>query len=289
MDRHDRRLGTPRRVGGDDDRAARRTYIADAADVATLPFLVEAYGDRRNAAEVSKVALASRRIRDPHFVAGVELLRWNAVPMDRAVDIHADRETGERPDARRGRALNADVPRCNTWPRRTRTGDRRLPHQGRSHEVRFDWRVVKPGRALTEDRNAPVSAAIDPEAETARRVKPSSHRSLVRSTPQRRPRHARHKPRPEVGEWIHNEFQDGRRQGDQDEVEDLGYCASGASTLPTHRLRRRRARLLLLPQRGLIVDLRESGRAHLAAERMLQLATTPRDRRVLDAATAIQP
>ena len=93
--------------------------------MATLPFMVEAYGEPSNRRYVvSKVALESDRIPDPHFVAGVELLRWNAVRMDRAVDIHAERETGGRPDARRSRALESlTLPRAAVRGRRpTRTG-----------------------------------------------------------------------------------------------------------------------------------------------------------------------
>ena len=37
----------------------------------------------------------------------VKLETWNGVPMVRAVEIHADRETGGRPDARRVRALES--------------------------------------------------------------------------------------------------------------------------------------------------------------------------------------
>ena len=152
------------------------TALADQA--ATLPFLVEAYGDpseRRYI--VSKVTLAPSRIRDPHFVAGVELLRWNAVPMDRAVDIHADRETGGRPDSTPGRALESltfralqyVAPPDEDWVivayRDLRGKSAKCASTGGSSH--------RAARTLRDGRNARRRAAfaIDPEAETTRRVK----------------------------------------------------------------------------------------------------------------------
>jgi hypothetical protein len=273
-------------------RDAHTRYIGPTAladQVATLPFLVEAYGDpseRRYI--VSKVALASQRIRDPHFVAGVELLRWNAVPMDRAVDIHADRETGGRPDARRGRALESltfralqyVAPPDEDW---VIVGYRDL--RGKSREVRFDWRVVKPGRAHTAGRPERTrrAFAIDPEAETTRRVKKLLFAPKLWYADQRAAASAPRAPRaakPAVGEWIDNEFQDVvaakviktpsgtfgyLRLWSFDVADDVAFVDEVARLLS------------LLPQRGLIIDLRANpGGLIWAAERMLQLFTPRR-------------
>src|SRR5690606_5021928 len=74
--------------------------------VASLPFLVETYvQDGQRAYVVSKVD--RRSVRDPHFVAGVTIDYWNGIPFDRAVDLHAESETGGRPDSRRVRALES--------------------------------------------------------------------------------------------------------------------------------------------------------------------------------------
>src|SRR5439155_2349830 len=76
--------------------------------VAMLPFLVESYGAPPDARYiVSKVATEKELIQDEHFAKGVELLWWNGVPMDRAVDLYAEFETGGRPDSRRARALES--------------------------------------------------------------------------------------------------------------------------------------------------------------------------------------
>jgi len=273
-------------------RDAHTRYIGPTAladQVATLPFLVEAYGDPSDRRYiVSKVSLASRRVRDPHFVAGVELLRWNAVPMDRAVDIHADRETGGRPDARRGRALESltfralqyVAPPDEDW---VIVGYRDL--RGKSREVRFDWRVVKPGRAHTAGRPERTrrAFAIDPEAETTRRVKKLLFAPTLWYADQRAAASAPREPRaarPEVGEWIDNDFQDVvaakviktpsgtfgyLRLWSFDVADDVAFIDEVARLLS------------LLPQRGLIIDLRANpGGLIWAAERMLQLFTPRR-------------
>ena len=161
-------------------RDAHTRYIGPTAltdHVATLPFLVEAYGEpSKRRYIVSKIALEARRIHDPHFVPGVELLRWNAVPMDRAVDIHAERETGGRPDSRRSRALESFTFRALQYgppPDEDWVIVEYRDLRGKRREVRFDWHVVKPGKAPTAGRpdRSRRAFAIDPAAETTRRGK----------------------------------------------------------------------------------------------------------------------
>ena len=90
-------------------RDAHTQYIGPwtvAEPVASLPFLVESFGPPdRPFYVVSKID--RRSIRDPHFVEGVTIAYWNGIPFDRAVDLHAEVETGGRPDARRARALDS--------------------------------------------------------------------------------------------------------------------------------------------------------------------------------------
>src|SRR5215467_11101741 len=78
-----------------------------AGAVATLPFLVEAYGPPEKCRYVVSKIGDKRLVDDKHFEPGITLNWWNGVPFDRAVDLHADNETGGRPDARRARALES--------------------------------------------------------------------------------------------------------------------------------------------------------------------------------------
>ncbi|MFF3064603.1 S41 family peptidase [Oerskovia sp. NPDC057915] len=150
--------------------------VAARGQVATLPFLVEAYGpDREPHFLVTTVGPGATT--DRSFVPGIEVLAWNGVPIARAVEVHADRETGGRPDARRSRALESltfraldyGPPPDEHWVvvgYRTR--------RGATRETRFDWTVVAPGRAgtaVSRATRAALKIAVDPAADAVRRAK----------------------------------------------------------------------------------------------------------------------
>jgi hypothetical protein len=268
-------------------RDAHTRYIGPTAltdHVATLPFLVEAYGEpSKRRYIVSKTALEARRIHDRHFVPGVELVRWNAVPMDRAVELHAERETGGRPDSRRSRALESFTfralqygpPPDEDW---VIVGYRDL--QGKAREVRFDWHVVKPGRAPTaggRDRSR-RAFAIDPAAEVTRRGKKLLFApELWYADQQPRARRRRRPQPPAVGEWIDTDFQDAiaakivkTRAGTFGYLRLWSFDVADDIAFVDEVIRL----LSLLPERGLILDLRANpGGLVWAAERMLQLFT----------------
>ena len=108
---------------------------------------------------------------------GVTIEYWNGIPFDRAVDLHAESETGGRPDARRARALESLTFRALDYapPPERGVGGARLPRpQGRRRakcgcigKVRSRARRRRPvGRSATRIRRA-----INPAAEAMRRAK----------------------------------------------------------------------------------------------------------------------
>ncbi|MDQ3734896.1 MAG: S41 family peptidase [Actinomycetota bacterium] len=150
-----------------------------AGRAAMLPFLVEAYGPVGKATYiVSKVAEDRALINDDNFEPGVELRWWNAVPMDRAVDIHADQETGGRADSRRARALESLTLRALQYgppPDEHWVVIGYVDLNGVERQVTIPWRVVTPRRARTAGENGTgtgyLDYGIDAAAETKRRVK----------------------------------------------------------------------------------------------------------------------
>ncbi|MHA7134331.1 S41 family peptidase [Oerskovia turbata] len=160
-------------------RDAHTRYVGPAAGrghVATLPFLVEAYGSEREPHFlVTKVD--PHAAKDRSFVTGVEVLAWNGVPIARAVEVHADRETGGRPDARRARALESLTFRALDYgppPDEHWVVVEYRTAKGATHETRFDWTVVRPGKAGTAVAKATRTAlkvAVDPAADAVRRAK----------------------------------------------------------------------------------------------------------------------
>ena len=145
--------------------------------VAALPFLVEAYGPPEDPHfMVTKVA-ADLPTVDPSFVPGVVIEWWNGMPMARAVEIYADRETGGRQDSRRARALETLTFRALDYgpppdEHRVELGYRTA--RGSRRELRLPWRVLEPRQAATAVRagsRAALKVAADPAAEAVRRAK----------------------------------------------------------------------------------------------------------------------
>ncbi len=247
------------------------------ATVAVLPFLVEQHGpDADPHYLVSKVD--EEYVPDRGFRPGVELVSWNGVPFPRAVEIHADRETGGRPDSRRARALESltfraleyGPPPDELW---VLLGYRTV--RGRLGEVRLPWRVVAPDKARTamEDEGRGLSKqSIDLAAEAVRRAKKLVFApDLWQRDRARRPETA---PLRTADGWLDTPLQDvlaARQLNDQ-----VGYLRIWSfDVADDEAFVREMARLLgLLPPTGVIVDLRANpGGLIWAAERALQLFT----------------
>lgn len=114
-----------------------------AGKVAYLPYLVEEYydGDERHYV----VTLTVEGFTVPGFGPGVEVTHWNGVPIDRAVDVNADRCAGGNPAARHARGLESltirplilHVPPEESWVVLTYVGA-----DGIVRELREQWRVT---------------------------------------------------------------------------------------------------------------------------------------------------
>ncbi|MGH9350498.1 MAG: S41 family peptidase [Vicinamibacterales bacterium] len=169
-------------------RDAHTRYIGPAElepKVAALPFLVEMVGTTEAPAYV--VTKVGRRL-DSAFKPGVVLAYWNGVPIDRAVQRHADREVGGRPDTQRAcavqsltlRSLRYGPPPDEHW---VVVGYRTAPAgggAGQAKEIRLPWKIVDPSDVDAELSGRPAGRAakarrlrraIDPAAEAVRRAK----------------------------------------------------------------------------------------------------------------------
>jgi hypothetical protein len=277
-----------------DLRDAHTRYIGPArmnGKVAFLPILVERYTeDDRDHYVVSKIFAVNDdeklRFAAAGFEEGVELTHWNGAPIDRAVERHADRETGGRPDARKARALESltlrplryALPPDEDWIVISfeTTG-------GRSGEIRLTWRIVSEGdvpRPPGAEGTTQLAYAGDPAAEAVRRVKKMlfSTDKWYEADRQRLPSLAQSvAAQKSKGNWFTGKYQDvvAARELDLpagkfgllrlwsfDLRDDDGFIAEVIDLLAE------------LPRRGLIIDLRGNpGGLIWAAERLLQLFT----------------
>lgn len=262
-------------------RDAHTRYVGPArleGAAAMLPFLVESYGAPPKCGYlVSKVSDA-RLVGKPSFRSGVELVWWNGTPIDRAVDLYAEQETGGRPDTRRARALESMTfrslqygpPPDEHW---VDIGYRDL--RGVEREVRIPWRVVKPRKAASA--STPTTAfALDPGREAVRRAKKLLFAYDQWQADQKARKRAPKQPKaPKVGELVDTTFPDNisakvvttpsgefgcLRLWSFDLDDDAAFVDEVARLL------------CLLPPDGLIIDLRGNpGGLIWAAERLLQL------------------
>lgn len=241
------------------------------ASVVALPFLVEDCGPAERP-EYLVTKIATPEVDDARFVPGVRLEYWNGIPFDRAVDLHAERETGGRPDARRARALESLTVRAlsggpppdELW---VIVGYRDLG--GRPREVRLPWRCYAPGRvsAAAEQRRSRARRAIDDAAETVRRAKKMLFNDRAWGAELRE--RGRGAGAPALDDFATARPVDagGRKVGHlrlwSFDVDDDVAFVDGVARM-----------LARLPQDGLIVDLRHNpGGLIWAAERLLQLFT----------------
>jgi C-terminal processing protease CtpA/Prc len=143
---------------------------------AFLPFIVEDYmeGGKRKYI-VSHIA---QGFSHPTFVAGVEIIYWNGVPIERAVLNNAQRYAGSNREARHARgvqtlttrALVITAPPDEEW---IIVGYK--PDGGTLQEIRLDWMVNPPlpagGEGADAGTTSSTSLGLDLEQDTIQRIR----------------------------------------------------------------------------------------------------------------------
>jgi len=146
-----------------------------ATKTAFLPFLLEEFADGTN-----RKYLVSKMLADfthPNFKPGVLVTSWSGVPIDRAVDLNAERQAGSNPDARHARGLEALTIRTMAM---SAPPDERWVLIGyldgtTPRELRLDWQVFEPEPGPSSGGGgggrARASLGLDLRTELARRAK----------------------------------------------------------------------------------------------------------------------
>ncbi len=243
---------------------------------AFLPFVVEDYvqADGRRGYVVSHVA---DWFEHPTFGAGVEVLYWNGMPIERAVLQNGQRYAGSNREARHARgvetltirALLLSPPPDEEWVivgYETNAGERL--------EIRFDWQVV-PSIASGVDpnsagRGASAALGIDVENEIIRRMRAALFAPEVLAA-----RHAMAPPRDSLDSRFPDIFTAKEVATPSGK---FGYLRIWSfNHWPPEEFVGEFLRLIAaLPQRGLIIDVRGNGGGVIMNGELLLQTLTPR-------------
>jgi Peptidase family S41 len=268
--------------------------------IAFLPFYLEEFYDDQQADEchyvVSKMIAG---FSDPQFKPGVVVTHWNGIPIDRAVEINADKNAGSNPDARHARGLeNMTIrPMSMSLPPDEEWVVIGYQAEGKDLEIKIPWQVFRPdpknGVAVTPSGNSAMARAIGMDflTETVRRTKVSLFSPSLAEKARGLVRNRRYGAAP-AGDGGANDASSSMPDiisfrtvntpsGTFGYIRIYSFAPPDASPDPDNFVDdffKEITRILaLLPQNGLILDVRGNGGGIiLAGERLLQLFTPRR-------------
>jgi C-terminal processing protease CtpA/Prc len=146
---------------------------------ASLPLRIEEFfeGDERRYLVTDVTA---GRINARHFEPGVVITHWNGIPMNRAVELNADRQAGSNPDARHARGVDTMTARymgLSAPPDEEWVVLNYVATDGQERETRVEWLVFRPDLSPTavnpSSAEDPLSRALglDIQTESIRRAR----------------------------------------------------------------------------------------------------------------------
>jgi len=248
---------------------------------AYLPFLVELCAGKDGPRYL--VTKLARGFNQPPFGPGVEVTHWNGVPLERAVRVLADQQSGSNMDARIARGMDALVIRA--------LGRMRAPDEewvtvtyrapgGEVRELRQRWLIQQPEEPPPFDDEAGGAnigtLGIDAQTEAVNRARRDLYsRAVARARRAAAAVTVTAPPLPpdEVETSMPTVFRARSRRtrdGDVAHIRIFTFLVSDCSAFVKEFVRLVEA----LPQRGLILDVRGNGGGDInAAERLLQVLT----------------
>ncbi|GDY68628.1 hypothetical protein SAV14893_080210 [Streptomyces avermitilis] len=247
--------------------------------IAFLPFLVERYTDQQGAHFM--VTQVAEGFLAPGFKPGVEITHWSGIPIAEAVDLAAARFAGSNPEARRSRGvqsltvrpLRIHLPPFEEWVTISYVDE-----GGTKREFRENWRVVDNLPAFVDaDTVSSVAAAqgLDLEAdETSRaRVLLFAPRVLAQAKAAEAGEPAPDLRAGEIATTLPNVFRARTVQTSAGTFGHLRIFTFSVDNLETYM--KELLRLIgLLPDRGLILDVRDNGGAS-SSPRSLPCSSSP--------------
>lgn len=254
-----------------------------AGRIAALPFRIEDYwdGDTRH----YLVTGIAQEADLPPFGLGVEATHWNGIPIDRAVALNGERNAGSNVDARRARGVASltQRPMSLLAPPEEEWVDVTFLADGAAHEQRFTWRVIEPPPAPTAASPSPLAdpvagaLGLDALVEDIRRAQKLvlAPEAMALERAMANVADAAPADQPETESTMPDVLQFRTVAGPHG---DLGYLRIRTFRVsPLDAFLKEVLRILaLLPQGGLIIDVRGNGGGVIAAGEVLLQLFTPR-------------
>jgi hypothetical protein len=252
-----------------------------ASKTAFLPFLIEDFFEGTTRRYLVSKMLAG--FTHPTFKPGVVVTSWSGVPIDRAVELNADRQAGSNPDARRARGLESLTVRTMAM---SSPPDEQWVLVGyrdgaTDRELRIDWQVFEPdpapGGGGGGGGNALRRAAygVDLRTELARRAKKALFNSKAMATERQAARRSKGGPSVNLADTSTMPDVFAFRSvngtgGPYGYIRIWTFMVNDDDAFVNEFVRMAN----LLPKNGLIVDVRGNGGGNiLCAERLLQVLT----------------
>lgn len=252
-----------------------------ASRVAYLPFRIEHYREDGVRHYVVTRVVPGAQLPPP-FGPGAEVTHWNGVPIDRAVELNGERNAGSNEDARHARGLESLTQR---WMGMLAAPDEEwvtlgFLANGTPHEQRFDWQIFElppePSGAAPGVGEDPIGAALglDLLVEQTRRAQKALlvpeavelEREMAADRDARADDLTKVSAMPDV-------FQFRTVTGPKG---DIGYLRIRTFMAPLREFVEEALRIVdLLPDDGLILDVRGNGGGVIACGEMLLQLFTP--------------
>jgi hypothetical protein len=253
-----------------------------ASKTAFLPFLLEEYFEGPTRKYLVSKMLAG--FTHATFTPGVEVTHWSGVPIDRAVEVNADRQAGSNADARRARGLEALTirPMAMSSPPDEHWVVVGYRDGATARELRLDWSVFEPDPGPGgggDDGSAKTrrALALDLRTELARRAKKMLFNPRAMAVERDMKRGRRAKGAPAVNLADTSTMPDvfafrtvAGTGGPYGYIRIWTFMVNDEDAFVAEFIRMAG----LLPKAGLIVDVRGNGGGNiLCAEKLLQVLT----------------
>lgn len=133
---------------------------------AFLPFDMEEFFEDQEGKVCRYVVKTTHGIEDSPFAPGVIIRYWNGIPIERAVELNAERTSGSNADARHSRGLETmtrrslvvSLPPDEEWVEVTYELD------GQEKQIRLPWLVFRPEPSSVRENGSGMGQGLAPQS-----------------------------------------------------------------------------------------------------------------------------